>query len=155
MLKKLMKENKGFTLIEIVLVLAIAGLILVVVFLAVGGAQRARRDTQRKEDVAKVVAQIESYAGNNNGCYPGSAAATGCASAVTFAAFAASNYITGITLTDPLAGVNYTYVAAVTPTAATPMGLVYVYGTDCAGVAGRTYNLRANLEAGSVCRDNK
>ena len=38
MLGKLLKDKKGFTLIEIVLVLAIAGLIMVIVFLAVGGA---------------------------------------------------------------------------------------------------------------------
>ena len=36
------------TLIEIVLVLAIAGLLLVIVFLAVSGAQKSRRDSQRK-----------------------------------------------------------------------------------------------------------
>ncbi|HSX03076.1 MAG TPA: prepilin-type N-terminal cleavage/methylation domain-containing protein [Candidatus Saccharimonadia bacterium] len=55
----------GFTLIEIVLVLAIAALLLVVVFLAVSGAQRARRDAQRKQDAAQFAAAVVTYAGNN------------------------------------------------------------------------------------------
>jgi prepilin-type N-terminal cleavage/methylation domain-containing protein len=65
----LLKKDKGFTLIEIVLVLAIAGLLLVIVFLAVQGAQRSRRDTQRKNDAARMLAAWESCAANNNGNY--------------------------------------------------------------------------------------
>jgi prepilin-type N-terminal cleavage/methylation domain-containing protein len=65
----LLKKDKGFTLIEIVLVLAIAGLLLVIVFLAVQGAQRSRRDTQRKNDASRMLAAVESCAGNNNGNY--------------------------------------------------------------------------------------
>jgi prepilin-type N-terminal cleavage/methylation domain-containing protein len=155
MIKKYLKEHQGFTLIEIVLVLAIAGLLLVVVFLAVGGAQRARRDSQRKNDLARITSLIESYASNTNGCYPGSTAATGCAAAGTWAAFSISPYITGANLVDPLSGTAYTYVGAATPTPAAAMGMAYTYGTDCAGAAGRSYNLRANLEAGNICHDNK
>ena len=70
MLDDTLKEKRGFTLIEIVLVLAIAGLITVIVFLAVQGAQRARRDTQRKSDAARLLAAAEQFASNNNGDYP-------------------------------------------------------------------------------------
>lgn len=73
MLKKLRdlrkNESKGFTLIEIVLVLAIAGLILVIVFIAVQGAQRSRRDAARKSDAARLLAGVESCASNHNGQY--------------------------------------------------------------------------------------
>lgn len=69
-MSNLLKKEKGFTLIEIVLVLAIAGLLLVIVFLAVSGAQKSRRDSQRKNDNARLMAQIEAFAGNNNGNYP-------------------------------------------------------------------------------------
>ena len=44
--------KKGFTIIEVVLVLAIAGLIFLMVFLALPALQRSQRDTQRKQDVA-------------------------------------------------------------------------------------------------------
>src|SRR5687768_3768450 len=62
-----MRNRNGFTLIEIVLVLAIAGLLLVVVFLAVSGAQKSRRDFQRKNDLSQMVAAVEAWRGNNMG----------------------------------------------------------------------------------------
>lgn len=60
-----MAGRRGFTLIEIVLVLAIAGLLLVIVFLAVGQVQKARRDAQRKQDLAAFVAGMAAYAGEH------------------------------------------------------------------------------------------
>jgi len=63
-------RRRGFTLIELAIVMAIAGLILLIVFLAVSGAQRGRRDAQRKQDLARLGAQIEVFASNNGGMYP-------------------------------------------------------------------------------------
>jgi prepilin-type N-terminal cleavage/methylation domain-containing protein len=65
----LLKKEKGFTLIEIVLVMAIAGLILVIVFLAVQGAQKSRRDQQRKTDAARMLGAVEQCASNRQGNY--------------------------------------------------------------------------------------
>lgn len=73
MLKSLLNKEEGFTLIEIVLVLAIAGLIMVIVFLALQGAQRSRRDTQRKADASRMLASWEQCASNNGGAYGGAA----------------------------------------------------------------------------------
>lgn len=81
-MKKL--TNKGFTLIEIVIVLAIAALIMVIVFLAVQGAQRSQRDTATKNNAARTLAAAEQYASNNSGDYPDNVAAF-------------STYLTGIT----------------------------------------------------------
>ncbi len=64
------KLKRGFTLIEIVIVLAIAALIMVVVFLAVQGAQRGQRDQQRKDLAARALSKFEEYKGNNNGSVP-------------------------------------------------------------------------------------
>ena len=63
-------NKRGFTLIEIVIVMAVAGLILGLVFLAISGAQRSRRDEQRRHDLGRLAGQIESYAGQNRGAYP-------------------------------------------------------------------------------------
>ena len=65
--------RKGFTLIEIVIVLAIAALIMVIVFLAVQGAQRAQRDEFRRTVVNQAAAAFQQYRGNNNGTAPTSA----------------------------------------------------------------------------------
>src|ERR1700683_3225791 len=71
MLSKLNKtNNKGFTIIEVMIVLAIAGLILLIVFLAVPALQRSSRNTQRKNDVAQVESSISNYVSNNNGTLP-------------------------------------------------------------------------------------
>lgn len=63
-------KKKGFTLIEIVIVLAIAALILVIVFLAVGGAQRSQRDNASKDAASRVIAAYTTYLGDNSNSAP-------------------------------------------------------------------------------------
>ena len=72
MKKSLKKSNakKGFTIIEVVLVLAIAGLIFLMVFIALPALQRSQRDTQRKDDVARLQTALNSYQSNNRGALP-------------------------------------------------------------------------------------
>lgn len=68
MLKKSTKsDQKGFTIIEVMIVLAIAGLILLIVFLAVPALQRNSRNTSRKNDVGRVSSALNEWASNNNG----------------------------------------------------------------------------------------
>ncbi len=64
------KLKKGFTLIEIVIVLAIAALIMVVVFLAVQGAQRSQRNQARKDLANRGAAKATEYRGNHNNTAP-------------------------------------------------------------------------------------
>jgi prepilin-type N-terminal cleavage/methylation domain-containing protein len=67
MLNKIKKDNKGFTIIEVLIVLAIAGLIMLVVFLAVPALQRSSRNTQREADATKVTAAMTACISNRNG----------------------------------------------------------------------------------------
>lgn len=64
------KTKHGFTIIEVVLVLAIAGLIFMMVFLALPALQRSQRDTQRRDDMSRFLAQINQYQANNRGNVP-------------------------------------------------------------------------------------
>ncbi|MBR5939181.1 type II secretion system protein [Candidatus Saccharibacteria bacterium] len=64
------KKHDGFTIIEVVLVLAIAGLIFLMVFIAWPALQRSQRDTQRRNDMARFLSQLSSYQTNNNGMVP-------------------------------------------------------------------------------------
>ena len=50
MKKEIKKFNKGFTIIEVVLVLAIAGLIFLMVFIALPALQSSQRNTQREQE---------------------------------------------------------------------------------------------------------
>lgn len=63
-------SQKGFTIIEVVLVLAIAGLIFLMVFIALPALQRSQRDQARKNDVSTVAAAVTSYVNNNRGSFP-------------------------------------------------------------------------------------
>ena len=145
-MSNLLKKEKGFTLIEIVLVLAIAGLLLVIVFLAVSGAQKSRRDSQRKNDASGYAAAVEQYASNHAGVYP----ATGVAPGATY--FARN---------DPQTGLPYAPSGAVA--AAPPIGTIaYATGNICAGplcvAAGAKPNNYAVVigteQGGSYCVDN-
>lgn len=64
------RKQDGFTIIEVLIVLAIAGLILLVVFLAVPALQRNSRNTQRRTDVAAVLGAVSEFANNSNGTLP-------------------------------------------------------------------------------------
>lgn len=75
MLKKLRKDNKGFTIIEVMIVLAIAGLIMLIVFLAVPALQRNSRNTARKSDGGQLLSELSNVISNANGTNP--AACTG------------------------------------------------------------------------------
>lgn len=69
------QKEKGFTIIEVVLVLAIAGLIFMMVFIALPALQRSQRDTQRKNDLSRLTTAIASYQSNNRGSLPADQAA--------------------------------------------------------------------------------
>ena len=75
--KQVNKKNQGFTIIEVMIVLAIAGLILLVVFLAVPALQRNARNTSRKTDVQAILAGVSEYADNNDGTLPAAIAEAG------------------------------------------------------------------------------
>ena len=66
------KKNlqKGFTIIEVMIVLAIAGLILVVVLIAVPQLQRNQRNEARRSILARISTEVSNYSGNNNGQLP-------------------------------------------------------------------------------------
>jgi len=84
LMSKLTKQPKGFTLIELVIVLAIAALVLAAILLAVGGAQRSQRDTTTKNSAGRVGSALQNFASNNNGAMPAVATSPG------------ANYLTNI-----------------------------------------------------------
>jgi prepilin-type N-terminal cleavage/methylation domain-containing protein len=68
------KREQGFTIIEVLIVLAIAGLIILIVFLAVPALQRNSRNTQRRNDVSALLGAAQEYVNNNSGSLPAAAA---------------------------------------------------------------------------------
>lgn len=70
------QTKKGFTIIEVVLVLAVAGLIFLMVFIAFPALQRAQQDTQRTDDMARVQSQLISWQSNHSNNLPSASANT-------------------------------------------------------------------------------
>ncbi|MEK7465163.1 MAG: type II secretion system protein [Patescibacteria group bacterium] len=55
-----MKQNKGFTLIEMLIVVAIIGLLASVVVLGLGGARERSRDAKRAADIKQIQNGLEA-----------------------------------------------------------------------------------------------
>lgn len=70
MIKTNTNSKKGFTIIEVVLVLAIAGLIFLMVFLALPAMQASQRDTERRNALSLFASQLTQYSANNRGKVP-------------------------------------------------------------------------------------
>ena len=105
--------RSGFTIIEVVLVLAIAGLIFLMVFIALPALQRSQRDTQRRDDLARLATAITQYQTNNNNRLPNYSTSTlkvNCPSASNGDECGSfiENYLGGAEeFTDPLTTVGY------------------------------------------------
>ncbi|MBI1952441.1 prepilin-type N-terminal cleavage/methylation domain-containing protein [Candidatus Saccharibacteria bacterium] len=59
-------NKKGFTIIEIMIVLAVASLIMLIVFLAVPALQRNARNTNRTADATKIASSVNECLSNRN-----------------------------------------------------------------------------------------
>ena len=115
-MNKQLNKKQGFTIIEVVLVLAIAGLIFLMVFIALPALQRNQRDTQRRSDGGTIVSQLVSYTTNNDGAIPTTAA--------QITAFQ-TGYLSN--LKDPSSGTQYTISAGTTNPSTT--GTIVYYAT--------------------------
>lgn len=73
-MKRIKPETKtgsaGFTIIEALIVLASAGLILMMVFLALPALQRNARNSQRRQDASKILGLVSHFELTNSGVFP-------------------------------------------------------------------------------------
>ena len=77
-IKKSVREANGFTLIEILLVVAAIGILAGIVILAINPAKQLgqTRNAQRKSDVNTILNGVYEYVIDNNGILPGSITTT-------------------------------------------------------------------------------
>lgn len=136
MLNKILKSKKAFTIVEVVLVLAIAGVIMAVVFLAVPALQAGQRDQSRKTDANNVLLALTTYQGNNSGNNPDNNAAYSPTNVTLSGASAATTVI----LTS--------YVAN-TLVSNTPGQITVVKGAKCAKNSAASYDNRTHTPGAS------
>lgn len=63
------KNNSGLTMIEILVVLAIVGILAVILYFGMRGQIEKGRDSKRKDDLQKIKVAYENYYSDND-CYP-------------------------------------------------------------------------------------
>jgi prepilin-type N-terminal cleavage/methylation domain-containing protein len=126
-------KQRGFTIIEVLIVLAIAGLILLVVFLAVPALQRNSRNTQYRNEASRLLGATQEFVNNNNGTLP-AASGSGTAGSDAAKIFALANPKNVSVLTVVASGT----VAAQSPLlGGTPTDILVSGGVKC-GASGGT-----------------
>src|ERR1700761_40839 len=65
----LKNKSKGFTIVELLIVIVVIGILATLVIVTFTGIQQKARDSKRKTDIGAVQASLESYYSSNN-TYP-------------------------------------------------------------------------------------
>lgn len=151
MLSNLKKSNnKGFTIIEVMIVLAIAGLIILIVLLAIPALQRNGRNTAIKNDAAAVAAALNEFKSNNDGdsptvdaTHPSTIGNTVTVDSITAGTTPAHAKVQG--------GTNVTGQTGFAPGGAIPSGTIFVYSQQrCDGIkATRAITVWYSIETAS------
>ena len=145
-------KNKGFSIIEVVLVLAIAGLIFLMVFIALPALQRGQRDTARKNDATAISSALGTYRSNSNGKLPSTAAEY-----TTFLGYLDGLSQYGVTATDLPKTTPGTGAAKASTATLTESKVFVVIGENCKGTdSSRAAAVYVKLESGNgaiVCTD--
>ena len=70
------KIQKGFTLIEMLVVISLIGILAALALVSFGASQKQARDTTRKSDLRQYQTALEMYGNLTNGLFPSRTAAT-------------------------------------------------------------------------------
>jgi len=149
MFTNIRKSDRGFTIVELLIVIVVIGLLAGLVLNTFQGAQARARNTERQTDLNALHTHLEVYF-NDTGHYPSGGTATICGDDGATSCALSTTIFDGLdaeALNDP--GGTAISVVSATPTPAA--GAYYYFPTTCTGTgAGQCtgYTLYADLEDG-------
>jgi prepilin-type N-terminal cleavage/methylation domain-containing protein len=166
MYTNLKKVNEGFTIVETLIVLAIAALIITIILIAVPDLQRSGRNSNLLHDAQNVSSSIQNFESNNDGSLPTVKASASYQSGSTITIGDNTATPSQATTTATVQGSDSVGLAAITsgttgaikwnntaPTAVSAEvapGYIYVvYGADCSSTSGQTQAAGATGLTGS------
>ena len=135
-MKNSLKFKRGFTLVEILIVIAIIGILASIALIGLGGSRVKARDAKRISEVRQIQTALELYL-NRCGYYPGPA---NCAGVLWTAASAPTDWSATVTALEGDASITNI-------PAKDPSGQDYIYGVS---VDGQSYIIGAKLEQGNA-----
>jgi len=136
------QTQKGFTIIEVLIVLAIAGFIILVVFLAVPALQRSERNIERKHDVGTLLAALSEYKNNNAFALPALIRYAGAPNAI---------YLENASGTGNISTFDFVYYHGFPSSAGSPSEITiatYTPAMDGTNISGTE---QLNVVTGAIC----
>ncbi len=125
------KREQGFTIIEVLIVLAIAALIFLIVFLAVPALNRNSRNNAIKHDAADILSAVQTFESNNNGQLPATSGGCGVANGSATISNTAANAQANSVSVQP--STTCSSVSAATPATPGLNAIAVDVGFDCNG----------------------
>lgn len=149
MFTNLRKSDKGFTIVELLIVIVVIGLLAGLVLNTFQGAQARARNTERQTDLNALHTHLEVYF-NDNGHYPSGGSATICGDDGATSCVLSTTIFDGLdaeALNDP----SGTAISVVSSAPTPANGAYYYFPTGCTGTGNGQctgYTLYADLEDG-------
>ncbi len=139
-------RSRAFTLIELIVVLAILLLLASAALIGIRNGQIARRDSQRLADVLSIAQAVDKYTAANRGILPASGGANACISSALFGSkldqYLPSYTVNGTTVSLPPAVLPAVGAGCITYTQNT----IGSGGTNLSDTLSLTYSLDVSLE---------
>ncbi len=113
----MMKKKKGYTLLEILVVMGIIGILIAVSSSAFLSARLTARDARRKTDLEQIRGALETYKADKN-VYPGAQStptqSSGNTSVLSVFLVSGNNQYISIIPSDPISTMQYYYIPTAT-----------------------------------------
>lgn len=125
-----MKRQKGFTIVELLIVIVIIGILAAITIVAYNGIQQRARDSARTSDIAGIQKALELYRADN-GVYPSVGSDNSGYNLSTLSAALVPKYINSIPNDPNTSLTNYQYVRGAATAGAYGIRISYESRTEC------------------------